>query len=490
MMALIAGKERYIASGLTIGDILPSSPTPPPNHPYHPTPIHSRTLEEGWLEDNESRNTNQKCDNRSTTAKSCDIRNTTQGGENVTHLKKVFFQPEPQLEGKGEGLFDPGGKIIQKDLYACLRSDRTVRMGKRRSAMNQYSLFRFVADVPNWQQSLVIINISVNSDYRQKLHTVNESLSDESKFLTVSLILFTTARKFDQRERIALWADGHISFPPRSENLLLLGSSCAVKFGTMAGNVGMEQLIPIVNKLQDAFTQLGVHMQLDLPQIAVVGGQSAGKSSVLENFVGRRSSTTMAHRRGDKTPPWGQPLWAVIAADSSPDFLPRGSGIVTRRPLILQLINSTTEYAEFLHCKGKKFVDFEEVRKEIEAETDRVTGSNKGISNIPINLRVYSPNVLNLTLVDLPGMTKVPIGDQPADIEHQIRAMIMQFIKQNNCLVLAVTPANSDLANSDALKLAKEVDSPGTVSPIATVNQGKSVSATKYGAFSLYNIIL
>lgn len=74
------------------------------------------------------------------------------------------------------------------------------------------------------------------------------------------------------------------------------------------------------------------------------------------------------------------------------DFLPRGSGIVTRRPLILQLVNSTVECAEFLHCKGKKFVDFNEVRLEIEAETDRVTGSNKGISNIPINLRVYSPN--------------------------------------------------------------------------------------------------
>ncbi|XP_026462218.1 dynamin [Ctenocephalides felis] len=198
----------------------------------------------------------------------------------------------------------------------------------------------------------------------------------------------------------------------------------------MAGNQGMESLIPIVNKLQDAFTQLGVHMSLDLPQIAVVGGQSAGKSSVLENFVGR-------------------------------DFLPRGSGIVTRRPLILQLINSNTEFAEFLHCKGKKFVDFNEVRLEIEAETDRVTGGNKGISNVPINLRVYSPNVLNLTLIDLPGLTKVPIGDQPPDIENQIKAMIFQFIKRESCLILAVTPANTDLANSDALKLAKEVDPQG-----------------------------
>ena len=51
-----------------------------------------------------------------------------------------------------------------------------------------------------------------------------------------------------------------------------------------------------------------------------------------------------------------------------------------------------SEYAEFLHCKSRKFTDFEEVRQEIEAETDRVTGTNKGISPVPINLRVYSPH--------------------------------------------------------------------------------------------------
>ena len=144
------------------------------------------------------------------------------------------------------------------------------------------------------------------------------------------------------------------------------------------------------------------------------------------------------------------------------DFLPRGSGIVTRRPLVLQLVNTSHgEWAEFLHAKGKRFTDFSEVRKEIEAETDRQTGSNKGISPIPINLRVFSPNVLNLTLVDLPGMTRVAVGDQPVDIEAQIRDMLLQFIARDSCLILAVSPANTDLANSDAMKMAKEVDPQG-----------------------------
>lgn len=101
------------------------------------------------------------------------------------------------------------------------------------------------------------------------------------------------------------------------------------------------------------------------------------------------------------------------------DFLPRGQGIVTRRPLVLQLIHTPvpetapgapeptyTEWGQFLHL-DKRFTDFNEIRKEIEQETFRVAGQNKGISKLPINLRIYSPNVLDLTLVDLPGLTKV-----------------------------------------------------------------------------------
>ncbi|CAM9381064.1 unnamed protein product [Ascophyllum nodosum] len=292
----------------------------------------------------------------------------------------------------------------------------------------------------------------------------------------------------------------------------------------------MEDLIPVVNKLQDVFSAIG-QSPIDLPQIVVIGSQSSGKSSVLENVVGR-------------------------------DFLPRGTGIVTRRPLVLQLYNTAgpagkraaansssssssssanappippprrdlgqgqvtagarrrdagghlgdraaafgglpngvsgtnpsvfgspprtpprgggvvgglsppgspkppppeREWGEFLHLPGQKFQNFAEIREEIIRETERLTGSNKGISPKSINLRIYSPYVLNLTMVDLPGITKVATGDQPANIEEHIRSMCMQYIKNPNAIILSVTPANTDLANSDALKMARDVDPKG-----------------------------
>ena len=167
------------------------------------------------------------------------------------------------------------------------------------------------------------------------------------------------------------------------------------------------------------------------------------------------------------------------------DFLPRGSGIVTRRPLILQLINVPSEredkpendeihiphtaasvagqgeWAEFHHLPGQKFRDFQAVKREIENETARIAGSNKGINRQPINLKIYSPHVLSLTLVDLPGLTKVPIGDQPTDIEKQTRNLISEYIAKPNSLILAVSPANVDIVNSEALKLARYVDPTG-----------------------------
>ncbi|XP_063165529.1 dynamin-1-like protein isoform X4 [Candoia aspera] len=207
----------------------------------------------------------------------------------------------------------------------------------------------------------------------------------------------------------------------------------------------MEALIPVINKLQDVFNTVGADI-IQLPQIVVVGTQSSGKSSVLESLVGR-------------------------------DLLPRGTGIVTRRPLILQLVHVTAEerrktagdengidaeeWGKFLHTKNKLYTDFDEIRQEIENETERISGNNKGISPEPIHLKIFSPNVVNLTLVDLPGMTKVPVGDQPKDIELQIRELILRFISNPNSIILAVTAANTDMATSEALKIAREVDPDG-----------------------------
>lgn len=119
------------------------------------------------------------------------------------------------------------------------------------------------------------------------------------------------------------------------------------------------------------------------------------------------------------------------------------------------------EWGEFLHLPGQKFYDFNKIRQEIVKDTEAKAGRNVGISPHPINLRIYSPNVLTLTLVDLPGLTKVPVGDQPRDIEKQIKEMVLKQIQKANAIILAVTAANVDLANSDGLKLAREVDPEG-----------------------------
>lgn len=260
--------------------------------------------------------------------------------------------------------------------------------------------------------------------------------------------------------------------------------------------MSLQDLIPVVNKLQDIVTTTQL-ADIDLPVLAVVGSQSCGKSSVLENIVGK-------------------------------DFLPRGTGIVTRRPLVLQLIHvkkddpivrnynprdlagangyslssdeinleehlrthangsangksslndEPTEWGEFLHIPNKRFYNFHAIRDEIANETSRIAGRNKGISRLPINLKIYSDKVLNLTLVDLPGLTKIPIGDQPTDIERQTRTLILEYISKPNCIILAVSPANVDLVNSESLKLARQVDptgkrTVGVLSKIDLMDQG------------------
>lgn len=142
------------------------------------------------------------------------------------------------------------------------------------------------------------------------------------------------------------------------------------------------------------------------------------------------------------------------------DFLPRGAGVVTRRPTILQLHTHDDEYAEFLHLPGRRYTESRDIKAEIARSTHEEVGDH-GVSEKPITIRYYSPVVLNVTLVDLPGMIKFPTANQPEDIVDRIHSMVMRYVEPPNVVILAVSPANVDLANSDAMKVARTVDPEG-----------------------------
>ncbi|CAI2359465.1 unnamed protein product [Moneuplotes crassus] len=221
----------------------------------------------------------------------------------------------------------------------------------------------------------------------------------------------------------------------------------------------MQGIIAMMNEIQLALQEANLKYDIDLPRIAVIGAQSSGKSSVLESIVGE-------------------------------DFLPRGVGIVTRCPLILQLIHREGDtYAKFDHVPGKKFEDFEEVRKEIEFRTDELAGSDKKIVNKPIFLTIFNETVPNLTLIDLPGFTRLDLDDQTIGISQEIENLVLEYIRKENTIILAISPANNDIANSDGLLYAKKVDPNrdrtfGVMTKIDIMDKGTNaldfINGTKY----------
>ncbi|GFY48912.1 dynamin-2 [Trichonephila inaurata madagascariensis] len=185
-------------------------------------------------------------------------------------------------------------------------------------------------------------------------------------------------------------------------------------------------VVEMINKLQNKLASNGKLLEVSLPQIVVEGSQSSGKSSVLESIIGR-------------------------------EFLPRGTGTVTRRPTIIQLYPSDEVYAEFLHKSNEKFTDFERVKQEIMDETMKDPGPN-GFSSKPITLKIYAPNVLKLTFVDMPGCVKNVGSNISAESIEDLDRMILRFIEPSNSVILAVSPANQDIETSDALEMAYRVD--------------------------------
>ncbi|KAF6120466.1 MX dynamin like GTPase 1 [Phyllostomus discolor] len=193
-----------------------------------------------------------------------------------------------------------------------------------------------------------------------------------------------------------------------------------------------EKVRPCID-LIDSLRALGVEQDLALPAIAVIGDQSSGKSSVLEALSG-------------------------VA-------LPRGSGIVTRCPLVLKLkkLKSQEKWTGKISYKDIEInlSSPSEVEKEISKSQNLMAGEGVGISHELISLEVSSPHVPDLTLIDLPGITRVPVGNQPPDIEYQIKTLIRKYIQRQETINLVVVPCNVDIATTEALRMAQEVDPEG-----------------------------
>ncbi|XP_048146605.1 interferon-induced GTP-binding protein Mx-like isoform X2 [Corvus hawaiiensis] len=193
-----------------------------------------------------------------------------------------------------------------------------------------------------------------------------------------------------------------------------------------------EKIRPCID-LVDSLRALGIEKDLSLPAIAVIGDQSSGKSSVLEALS-------------------GVPL-------------PRGNGIVTRCPLELKL----KRVPEGQPWKGKicyrnvalELQNASEVDRAIRQAQDVVAGPRGAISGQLISLEVQSPDVPDLTLIDLPGIARVAVGDQPKDIGDQIKMLLKRFIGCKETVNLVVVPCNVDIATTEALKMAQEVDPSG-----------------------------
>ncbi|XP_051739311.1 interferon-induced GTP-binding protein Mx1-like [Ctenopharyngodon idella] len=191
-----------------------------------------------------------------------------------------------------------------------------------------------------------------------------------------------------------------------------------------------ESIRPYID-LIDNLRSVGVHKDLALPTIAVIGDQSSGKSSVLEALSG-------------------------VA-------LPRGSGIITRCPLELRLKKVTGIKWKAVLSYRKKRIEFANssmIERHVETAQNVLAGK-VGICDELITLEVMSPDVCDLTLIDLPGIARVPVKGQPEDIGNQIKSLITKFIETQETINLVVVPCNTDIATTEALKMAQEVDPEG-----------------------------
>ncbi|KAJ4362517.1 mitochondrial dynamin GTPase Msp1 [Neocucurbitaria cava] len=195
-----------------------------------------------------------------------------------------------------------------------------------------------------------------------------------------------------------------------------------------------EQMMMLTKKMieiRGLLQTVGQSDSLTLPSIVVIGSQSSGKSSVLEAIVGH-------------------------------EFLPKGHNMVTRRPIELTLVNTPeahAEYGEFPALGLGKVTDFTQIQKTL-TDLNLAVPVSDCVSDDPIQLRIYSPNVPDLSLIDLPGYIQVVGRDQPPELKEKISQLCEKYIRAPN-VILAISAADVDLANSTALRASRRMDPRG-----------------------------
>ena len=192
-----------------------------------------------------------------------------------------------------------------------------------------------------------------------------------------------------------------------------------------------EKIRPVLDALEN-LRRLNIAKEgIQLPTIVVVGDQSSGKSSVLESLAGIS--------------------------------LPRGQGICTRVPLVMRLQNHLLPQPELvLEYNGKQVsTDEENVSDAINTATEELAGTAKGISNTPLTLIVKKNGVPDLTMVDLPGITRVPVHGQPDNIYDQIKDIIMEYITPEESIILNVLSATVDFSTCESIRMSQTVDKIG-----------------------------
>ncbi|KAI0280756.1 hypothetical protein BGY98DRAFT_961664 [Russula aff. rugulosa BPL654] len=128
-----------------------------------------------------------------------------------------------------------------------------------------------------------------------------------------------------------------------------------------------------------------------------------------------------------------------------------GNNMVTRRPIELTLVHTVKD----ANGQGVEYCEFPSLENLNRPQP--CCPISEAISDEPIDLRIYSPNVPDLTLIDLPGYVQISSMDQPETLKEKVSALCEKYIREPN-IILAVCAADVDLANSPALRASRKVD--------------------------------